>query len=476
MDGLKTSLLPYQQVGLDWMINRESSEHVIEGEHIPYGGIISDDVGLGKTLLAISIILENPTKTLIILPKSLVLQWYEQISKFTDMNVQIITKDVTTFENNVYLISQSQLNKRNTVVGDTPVHAVEWGRIIIDEAHSLRNNKSKMYQACSLLKSKIRWALTATPVMNRMTDFVHIMQWVGVSQFLCQCQKDTITKLLILRRTKADVFIEGDDNIECNIQVKYIPFDNVNERALYLEVFKQERQIIKKSNKNITDLLEHLLRVRQLCIHPQLYLDGMTKKKQTSYGNWEHGVTKVKALLENINLHEDKTEKVLVFCQFVNEINMYMKVLERNQYKCERLDGTMKAHERNDAVIRFQNDKDITIFLIQINTGGQGINLQNANHIYIMSPNWNPAIEHQAIGRAYRNGQKKNVYVTKFCISSGSDKYPYIEENIIKLQEHKKRIIANILDDNRLINDGVLHNKGPLANVCKSEIEKLFNI
>jgi SNF2 family DNA or RNA helicase len=136
----------------------------------------------------------------------------------------------------------------------------------------------------------------------------------------------------------------------------------------------------------------------------------------------------------------------------------------------------MKAHERNDAVIRFQNDKDITIFLIQINTGGQGINLQSANHIYIMSPNWNPVIEHQAIGRAYRNGQTKHVYVTKFCISSGSEKHPYIEENIIKLQEHKKRITANILDDVRLINDGVLHNKGPLANVCKREIEKLFNI
>ena len=104
--------------------------------------------------------------------------------------------------------------------------------------------------------------------------------------------------------------------------------------------------------------------------------------------------------------------------------------------------------------------------------GKHNINLQ-ANHVYIMSPNWNPAVEYQAIGRAFRTGQTKNVYVTKFCISSGNKTIPFVEENIIKLQERKKVIISDILNDDRIVNDGVVH-KDLVLN--KEEILKLFNI
>jgi SNF2 family DNA or RNA helicase len=476
---LKTKLLHHQEDGLQWMYLRETESFQIGCDDMPKGGIVADDVGLGKTLMAISIIIANPKqKTLIILPKSLVLQWKSQIELFTHFKTCIVSNmssmNVECDQNTIYLISQSQLNKRNIVVGKTTVHALKWDRIIVDEAHFLRNKKSKTYDAFMLLQSDIRWALTATPVMNRMTDFVHIMQWIGVSQFYCQSEKHVVNEHYILRRTKDDLSI--DQRLKCYTNIKYIPFSSFEEAKLYSRVYNQERNIIKNNhNRNISDLLEHLLRIRQICIHPQLYLDGMSKKKKESFGAWDMSVTKLDFLLHGLKGHADVTEKTLVFCAFVKEIDMIINFLNKNGYNCERLDGRMTITERNDAVERFNTQSDKNVFVIQINTGGQGINLQCANHIYIMSPDWNPAVEHQAVGRAFRKGQTKPVYVTKFCISSGVPDRPSVEENIIKLQYEKKRIIANVLNDRRIENDGFVHDKMSLS-LCKENILKLFNI
>ena len=473
-----TTLLDYQAEGLKWMYERETKLFQLQGENMPKGGIVADDVGLGKTLMALSIIIANPKeKTVIILPKTLVLQWKAQIEKFTNFKTEIISNTLS-FEckesNTIYLISQSQLNKRNTLVGKTGVHMIEWDRIIVDEAHFLRNKNSKTYEAFMLLQSSIRWALTATPVMNRMTDFVHIMQWIGVSQYFCQAEKEMVNESFILRRTKDDLSIE--QRLECYTNIKYIPFSSFEEAKLYTNVFNQERRLIKNNqNRNISDLLEHLLRIRQICIHPQLYLDGMSRKKKEDHGRWTENVTKLDNLLECINKHDDPSDKTLVFCAFVKEIDMTVSFLNSHGLNCERLDGRLSMNDRNEAVHRFTHQRNKKVFVIQINTGGQGINLQCANRIYIMSPDWNPAVEHQAVGRAYRKGQKKTVYVTKFCISSGVQERPSVEENIIKLQYEKKRIIANVLNDKRIENDGIIHDKLSLS-LCKDNIKKLFNI
>jgi len=160
-------------------------------------------------------------------------------------------------------------------------------------------------------------------------------------------------------------------------------------------------------------------------------------------------------------------------------MDIYESRLKSMGIHCVRLDGTMNMMQRDNAVNTFTHNPRITVFIIQINTGGQGINLQMANRIYIMSPNWNPAIEYQAIGRSHRTGQTKTVYVTKFCINSGDDALPFIEENILKLQERKKEIISNILDDTRIIHDGVMHDKlfcQQAGGITAAEIRALFNI
>lgn len=485
-DHLNTSLIePYQPDGVRWMLRREKEYLNLFEEKIPHGGIIADEVGLGKTILSIATMIGNhKKKTLIILPKSLVCQWASQIELFTSkLKVHVIRKssdrllDVDIDDNvaRVYIVSQSLLNLRNSVVGSSLVHNIYWDRVIIDEAHMLRNSKSKLYEACSMLKTDIRWALTATPVMNRMSDFVNIMGWIGVCKFLCQGEKDAITKHFLLRRTKEDVLAENRMN-HCVVQVKYIPFISLDEADFYMKIFNQERKMLMtSSNTRTTDLLEHLLRVRQLCIHPQLYLDGMSRKKGESYGNWTGETTKMNALLSCLK-EQPSGDKTLIFCQFVREMDIYETRLNVMGVHSVRLDGTMNVTERDNAVKTFTNDPNITVFIIQINTGGQGINLQIANRIYIMSPNWNPAIEHQAIGRSHRTGQTKTVYVTKFCINSGDTTLPFIEENILKLQERKKEIISNILNDQRIVHDGVTHEYQQGGGITAAEIRALFNI
>jgi SNF2 family DNA or RNA helicase len=485
VQSIRTDLIePYQPQGVQWMLQRETESLSLFEESMPNGGILADEVGLGKTILSISVILGNPKpKTLVILPKSLVSQWESQLKKFApSLTVHVVglsDKNRVIEAPGVYLISQSLLNCRNRTVGTSIVHNVQWDRVFIDEAHLLRNSKSKIFEACCMLNADIKWALTATPVMNRMTDFVNIMRWVGVSQFLCQGEKEIVTANFILRRTKEDVKTHNQNlkMAQLKVQVKYVPFNSYEEADFYAKVYTKERNKIKTTqNNNTTQLLEHLLRVRQLCIHPQLYLDGISKKKGVSFGNWEHGSTKITALIDSIQA-QPKEDKTLIFCQFVKEMDIYEEMLNKYGYQCARLDGNMSIHERECMVQKFNKIPEITVFIIQINTGGQGINLQTANRIYIMSPNWNPAIEYQAIGRAHRTGQTKNVYVTKFCITSGDHKLPFIEENIIKLQERKKQIVANILNDQRIVLDGVLHEKTSFGSgLSAKDIRNLFNI
>ena len=487
---LNTKLIePYQPDGVRWMLKRETEHLTLFDERMPFGGIIADEVGLGKTILSIATMLGNyKKKTLIILPKSLICQWASQIELFTSkLKVHVLRKSsdkINPIDSNdnfahVYIVSQSLLNLRNSVVGSSLIHNIHWDRVFIDEAHMLRNSKSKLYEACSLIKTDIRWALTATPVMNRMSDFINIMAWIGVSKFLCQGEKDAITRNFLLRRTKDDVLAENKQMSNCIVQVKYIPFMSFDEADFYMRIFNQERKmLLTSSNNKTTDLLEHLLRVRQLCIHPQLYLDGMSRKKGESFGDWTKETTKMKALISCLQ-EQPSDDKTLIFCQFVREMDIYESRLKELGIHSVRLDGTMKLTDREKAIHSFNNDPNTTVFIIQINTGGQGINLQIANRIYIMSPNWNPAVEYQAIGRSHRTGQKKTVYVTKFCINSGDDALPFIEENILKLQDKKKEIISNILNDTRIIHDGVQHNKimcDQAGGITAAEIRALFNI
>ena len=484
-------LYSYQTTAVDWMINREKSGNTTINDHDinVRGGILADEVGLGKTLMSISVVKQNPKKnTLILAPKSLLMQWKKEISLAApDILVQLYDKTAENIENvdsevvKIVLPSHSQLNAKNVDYSSSTLCGIYWDRIMIDEAHVIKNHKSKIHKACVSLSSSIKWALTATPVMNKMTDFINILGWVGIPQGICQAYKQLVSDTFILRRTKEDVS-EDNEKLklpDCHIDIHRLPFTSDEEFNLYVSVYNKMKdeleKLQKQGNKNTIRALELLLRVRQVCCHPQIYYDGIARKRrkngQSGGRPYSGSCTKLNHIVNSIT-KIPVGDKALIFCHFIREMDAYCDVLEENGIQCARLDGSMDLIERSDNVHSFNSDDDCKVFVIQINTGGVGYNFQRANWLYITSPTWNPSLQHQVIGRAHRTGQSKEVHVNVYTI--GDENNYYIEDHIMNLQRKKLKMIAEVLNDPRLSPTDANESDQAAPSLTFSDVSRMF--
>ena len=356
---------------------------------------------------------------------------------------------------NVVLVSQSRFNSRgikNPI--KTPYSKHRWDRIIIDEAHVIKNKTSKIHIAISCLRSSIRWALTATPIMNKMTDFVNILKFIGIPQIICQNHKEYVSKMYILRRTKQDV--QEISLPTLNINVCQVPFKCVEEFELYKQVYEEVRVSLQKmkknNNNNAIQAFELLLRMRQVCCNPQCYFNGISKKTGETLHIWKFQSSKLLFIIDSIK-QQPVSDKTLIFCHFKHEIKSYTESLLEIGRKSIYLDGSCSIDEREQLLKSFNNDPSISVFIIQIQTGGVGLNLQNANWLYITSPLWSPSYQSQVIGRAHRTGQTKPVNVFILSMTHENKDIPSIEEYILSLQKSKRTIISEVLNDDRILNE-----------------------
>lgn len=468
---------PYQQDGVMWMLEKENSTHG------PKGAILADDMGIGKSVQVIATILGNEKpKTLIIVPKSLVTQWVEEIKKFApQLRVYVYdgpdrTTNLRDFELQDIIISPYTLlvSKGKQRGAHGLLHQVRWNRIVLDEAHEIRNKSSKLFSSVSQLYGEIKWIVTGTPVFNSIRDFVTLCMFLGIEKNVVLGMTQKVKDMYILRRTKEDLAIINE-----RLAMPPCYFENVelqmypDEKRLYQSAFTEGQDTVREifkttvhlNSKNM-EILECLLRVRQVMILPQLYINGMSKKNNVVAEKWMGKSKKMETLFEMIHGHP--TEKSLVFCQFRGEMDHIQKSLGCPVF---RIDGSVPKEERTAQIKDFKKGPPNSVFLIQIKAGGQGLNLQEATRVYIMSPSWNPATELQAIGRSHRSGQSKCVYVKKL-IYKGDESCPSVEESIMNLQEHKSMICANVLNDKRL------ETQIPLSrsNVSILDIKKIFKV
>ncbi len=439
-------LLAHQHSGVEWLLRRERA--------LDYpGGFLCDEMGLGKTVQLIATMLQNPMdRTLIIVPKSLVTQWGSELARFApDLSVHAFDGAKRTLDRNVKvtIAPYSVLAQRKD--GPTcPLLAVSWGRIILDEGHEIRNPKSKTHIACRALEARVRWIVTGTPVFNSIKDFVALGAFIGLPKSHVQCYTDEIRAKYLLRRTKADC--QRFTLPPCDIETVELDMNDMESR-LYEQVWMQSQQTVSdivatgEANKHQMEILEALLRVRQVMAWPQLYTDGMAVKNGTDPERWTGGSVKLDALIESIKSHPD--EKTLVFCQFMGEMDEIHERLRTADYHVFRIDGGVDTEQRAARIQRFKKTEKPAVFLIQIKAGGVGLNLAEASRVYITSPAWNPATELQAIARAHRNGQLKKVWVKKL-IYKGTEQLPSIEQSILDLQGHKSAVCAEVLQDERL--------------------------
>jgi SNF2 family DNA or RNA helicase len=452
---LKTRLIsPYQHDGVKWLVGRELAQSYP-------GGFLCDEMGLGKTVQLIATMLVNPKpRTLVVVPKSIVGQWCQEIERFapslTTHAFDGAKRSLPAKLPDVVVAPYSVLPQRK----GGPICellSVQWDRVILDEGHEIRNRKSKGHIACRALQAPIRWVVTGTPVFNSIKDFVALCAFVGMPREVVQGYTDKVRELYVMRRTK-------DDVAKHNARLALPPCDFQNielemypeEKTLYKEVFERGQAIVshvlKTGTQNLhqMEMLECLLRARQVMTWPQLYIDGVALKTETDPEPWLGRSRKMEVLIDEIKTHPK--EKTLIFTQFIGEMDRIQELLTESNIAVLRIDGGVTKDQRDERIAAFKTAAPGVVFLIQVKAGGVGLNLQEATRVYITTPAWNPATELQAIGRAHRTGQTQKVTIRRLIYvgEDGVEPLPSVEQSIMQLQEGKAKVCAEVLNDPRL--------------------------
>ena len=398
-------LRPHQAEGVKWILDREMNKK-------PKGGMLCDEMGLGKTLQMIYVISKNKKdRTLIVVPKSIVQQWVSEFQKFAPkMIVCAYDGPHRKFdpEARVCICPYSVL---------VDLLEYSWDRVILDEGHEIRNRNSLVHKNAMRISSPIRWIVTGTPVFNKFRDFVSLCEFIGVTKKTIQAKYDELREELILRRVKTDP-------TEAKLE-----FRNVE-----LEMYPDEREIYNRAVSELDTcecILEGILRCRQVCAWPKMYDP-----------DWE-GTTTAKMDTLMCMLKSHPNEKSLIFTQFIEESKEIVKRTEETLHrKTFLLYGSVE--DRDSVIQGFKDCKDPgAVFVIQIKTGGVGLNLQEASRVYITQPSWNPATELQAIARSYRDGQTKKVIVKKLIYAECDA----VDNEITELQILKSEICSQVLGD-----------------------------
>ena len=426
-------IAPYQHDGVRWMAQRETEETP--------GGFLCDEMGLGKTVQMLATMCVNVRhKTLIIVPKSIVSQWKTEIRRFVPtFKVHIFDgakRTIPNFDNNPWVVvaPYSVLGQRKGQP-ESALLSVTWDRVILDEAHEIRNRTSAVHIACHALKSDIRWCMSGTPIFNSMKDFVALGSFLGLKQNMIQCYTEDVIRKYVMRRTKQDV-----SQFNKRLELPPLDFEDIE-----LEMYKEER-----------DLYE-------------VYIDGIARKNDETPEKWEGRSKKMETLMENIKSHPK--EKSLVFCQFIGEMDHIQELLADENITTFRIDGSVDKDQREGRIQGFKSASPGAVFLIQIKSGGVGLNLQQATRVYITCPAWNPATELQAIARSHRTGQTEKVVVRRL-IYTGEERLPSVEESILSLQEAKTKVCAELLNDQRLM-EQIPKRK---SQVTVHDLKKIFRV
>ena len=436
----------HQVEGVEWCLKKENEGVAISPEKTIYGGIIADEMGLGKTIQLVGTMYANEqAHTLIVLPKALLDQWIHVIKKMLKVKPLIyhgIWKNETTMDHlhsyPVVITTYGMIaaSKKNT---QSLLHQVKWDRIIFDEAHHMRNNQTNIYQGAAKLSAKIKWLVTGTPIQNKRTDLYSLCALLGLTTHYYTTPENLpmLCENFILHRTKESTQLALPPLTIHNI---HIPWTDQSESDLSEDIHSTFKfsHVNKEQSCNNTPVclrgestLVSLLRARQACILPQLlrekyekYVKESASASASSTSAEETAATekirkalsstsKMDVVLDHILERKDDNKSKLVFCHFRGEIDYIHEILSSRGMKSETFDG--RTNEKKRHAILTNNKIDVLI--LQIQTGCEGLNLQQFSEVYFISPHWNPAIEDQAVARCHRFGQKADVNVYRFYMS-----------------------------------------------------------
>ncbi|MGF1589513.1 MAG: DEAD/DEAH box helicase [Pleurocapsa sp.] len=451
-------LRPYQAKGVGWLSFLETWG---------LGACLADDMGLGKTIQLIAFLLNLKQQdlltkpTLLVCPTSVINNWEREVKKFAPkLNVLVHhgdkRKQGKTF-------AQQVADKQLIITSYSLVHrdlktlsGIEWQGIVLDEAQNIKNPAAKQSQAVREIAAGFRIVLTGTPVENRLTELWSILDFLNPGflgnrnffqkRFAAPIEKygdreslnilRSLTQPFILRRLKTDKNIIQDlpekqeMNVFCGLSAE--------QAELYQQLVDYSLAEIEDSEgiKRRGLILTLLLRLKQLCNHPELLSDTKAKDLQLDVDKFGDRSGKLLRLAEMLEEIVDEGDRALIFTQFSEWGNMLKPYLqEKLKGEVLFLYGSTRREARQEMVDRFQNEPNgPRIFILSLKAGGTGLNLTRANHVFHVDRWWNPAVENQATDRAFRIGQKRNVQVHKF-VCTGT-----LEERINDIIESKKEL------------------------------------
>ncbi|MDP3001019.1 MAG: DEAD/DEAH box helicase [Bryobacterales bacterium] len=455
-DTLNATLRPYQQVGVRWL-------YLIA--RLGLGACLADDMGLGKTIqvLALLLVLKRQTAgqqqpSLLVAPASLLANWASEIERFAPGLKALIAHPSALSADALKTVAPERLRDVDLVITSygsllrVPwIAETAWHLVVLDEAQAIKNPDARQTRSVKGLKARARFALTGTPIENRLADLWSIFDFVnpgllGSSKEFTNFVKGLanrphnsygplreLVRPYILRRLKTDRAVIAD--LPDKTEVKAFCQLSRKQAALYEQSVKELATQLKAAEgiqrKGL--VLSFLMRFKQICNHPSQWLgDG-------SWGEDDSG--KWARLRDIAEVIAAKQEKMLVFTQF-REVIAPLAAFLGSVFGRPGLvlHGATAVKQRKEVVRRFQEDEAVGFFVLSLKAGGAGLNLTAASHVVHFDRWWNPAVENQATDRAFRIGQTKNVLVHKF-VCRGT-----VEDKIDQLIESKRQLSTDLLE------------------------------
>ncbi|MCL6460718.1 MAG: DEAD/DEAH box helicase family protein [Flavobacterium micromati] len=471
---VKATLRPYQIEGVKWLLG-----HYNNG----LGACLADDMGLGKTLQTLTTLVavqehlefkriedvqfdlfgneiavaKEYLKALIVMPSSLVFNWYKEARKFTPhfRRIQYIGNDRKLLARK---LEKYDLVFTTYAVVSRDISILEkynFRYLILDESQYIKNKNSKIFKAINQIKASHKIALSGTPIENSLDDLWSQMQFInpnilGSYAFFAENYKIPIEKKqdkssllelkklvnsFILRRTKEQVL---KDLPELSEQIFYCEMEPEQEKLYEEEKSKARNSLLKTDGSRVDkiNIINTLMRLRQLSNHPKM----IDSKSEIDSGKYIAVTRYLETLVQS-------HQKTIVFSSFVSNLEFYKKWCLENKIGFCELTGTTPLKDREYQVQKFQEQENPLLFFISLKAGGVGLNITRASYVLFLDPWWNPFAEKQGIGRAHRIGQLNKVNVIRF-ISKNT-----VEEKIIHLQETKKLLSNSLLEEDYISAD-----------------------
>ncbi len=430
---LRDRLREYQKTGVDWL-------HFLKRAGL--GALLADDMGLGKTVQALSV-LEG--RSLVVAPTSVLRNWMAEAKSFRpELSLSLYHGRDRRLDPEADLTVTSHALLR---LDRELLASISWDSVVVDEGQEIRNPDTELARAAYALPARFRVSLTGTPIENRLVDLWSQLHFLNPgllgslesfeNRYVRPIERgegEPLERLrqrvgpFFLRRLKRDVAPELPPRTESTLFAELDP----KERKLYDALrLAARKDVVEKLSRGGSFLaaLEALLRLRQAACHPSLVP-----------GQYAPTSSKTELLLEALETAAADGHKSLVFSQWTSMLDLLEPKLGEKGHRFARLDGS--TSDRAGVVERFQNDSDLSVFLVSLKAGGVGLNLTAADHVFLFDPWWNPAVEEQAFDRAHRIGQEKPVFVYRLVAAET------VEERILDLQQ-EKRALADLAAEGR---------------------------